>query len=86
MSEPNDMSGWLPIETAPKDGTKIIVYCKHMGVVGPSYWDADRYSKRPIPYWTNYGEILWGKKRTRFDQPTHWMPLPQPPTVTQEKN
>jgi hypothetical protein len=62
------MTDWQPIETAPRDGTEIIV-CrrfegrKFMGVV---MWDGR--------YWTiDYGFPFY------FDNPTHWMPLPEPP-------
>lgn len=73
------MSEWQPIETAPKDGTKIMVYCPWFGVCGPAQWDDDRYAKKPRPYWTHWGSGIWGVSRVREDQPTHWMPLLQPP-------
>ena len=68
---------WLPIESAPRDGTLIAV-----GV-----WVYDD-CKRRIPRWSSWvieadgGEFgcdgEWG------DEPTHWMPLPPPPH-TQDK-
>ena len=68
-----DAGGWRPIETAPKDGTTIDLWCAYrfetdnLGCrVADAFWDED--------------DQLW-----RFDQwhekyrPTHWMPLPSAP-------
>lgn len=57
---------WQPIETAPKDGTEIILWNKswqspHSGYYGWRGWE-QAYECGP---WKN--------------QPTHWMPLPEPP-------
>lgn len=68
------MSEWQPIETAPRDGTVVLV-CGHGSAgyyVADAKWDTD--------------EEAW----CLFDQPsddhvwpshghTHWMPLPEPP-------
>jgi hypothetical protein len=62
------MTEWQPIETAPKDGTKIIVYrpnAEYQPIVGVDYW-----SKELGNVWANSNE---------HRQPTHWMPLPEPP-------
>lgn len=73
------MNDWQPIETAPRDGTRVIVYCPRRGVCAPAYWDDCRYARKPIPYWRHYGEFVFGVWETRRDQPTHWMPmLPAP--------
>lgn len=76
------MSDWQQIETAPRDGTVIDVW---LGDCDESdrqfYCDADT-RRSPAWGWKN------GKFRpcsefpgtmTVFVQPTHWMPLPQPP-------
>jgi hypothetical protein len=75
------MSEWQPIETAPKDG-KILAWCPQRGVCAPAYWNEDKYAKNPRPYWTHWGERMCGTLATRKDQPTHWMPLPEPPEVS----
>ena len=71
------MSDWKPIETAPKDGTIIIAYSPHDGRVRTMQFDSHEYRKRPQPHWraTNNFGIMWDMER----QPTHWMPLPEPP-------
>lgn len=75
---PDPWPAWRPIETAPRDGTEILLYeggddprC----VVG--YWDADTFNGDDArPTWrTNDGEIL-----DFLHEPiTHWLPLPPPP-------
>ena len=70
---------WRPIETAPKDGTEILVYCPRLGVCGPAKWDVNKFAKTPRPFWSHWGERIWGVTWVRSDQPTHWMPLPGPP-------
>jgi hypothetical protein len=69
MSDQKD--GWRPIESAPKDGTYILAY----PIWGPPhevaeiYWQVMRRESR----WA----IPFGPACVR--QPTHWMPLPEPP-------
>ena len=58
--------GWRPIETAPKDGTRILVWvegAESHEIVG---WLGD--------CWFN-GDVT----DFMFGDPTHWMPLPEPP-------
>jgi hypothetical protein len=74
-------TGWQPIETAPKDGENVLLWCKHRGVVR-GHWDENIYAKRPKPYWTHDRERLYGVAETRRDQPTYWQPLPSPPDLT----
>lgn len=68
---------WQPIETAPKDGTWVLG------------WKPSRYVENCIetyqwrypgfgepPFWVNAADSNdWSS------QPTHWMPLPDPPTL-----
>jgi hypothetical protein len=66
---------WLPIETAPKDGTAIDLW-----------WKGCRYVEC---YWSEYtaGGGNWFSESyyggTIID-PLYWMPLPQPPEKTDE--
>jgi hypothetical protein len=75
------LGAWLPIETAPKDGTKVMVACPWLGVCGPANWNKNEYAKKPRPYWTHWGERTWGTLLIRGDQPTHWQPMPEAPNV-----
>ena len=57
---------WQPIETAPKDGTVVLL------------GRADYYPKSG--YWVEHEfQDWWGWDRDRACPPTHWMPLPEPP-------
>lgn len=65
---------WQPIETAPKDGTRIIVWpptwpqpCTSCAV-----YDDDRYARKPRPYWRRLDEIQ--RRLSRMTPPTHWRP------------
>lgn len=72
------MSEWQPIETAPKDGTRVLAYwpdcygngsaCAVESWFGP--WgkgNADQTWQSPFEWADGHND------------PTHWMPLPPPP-------
>lgn len=63
------MADWLPIETAPKDGTWVLLYHKYARI---SDWYFDGVT------WTN-DHIEWRPDDHRSTNPTHWQPLPAPP-------
>jgi len=76
---------WRPIETAPKDGTRIIVG-KHAGYVmawaSSAYWfDQPPYRHGPKFKGTRGTERRrgWTDGMDTLATPTHWMPLPAPP-------
>lgn len=71
-------AGWQPIETAPKDGTRVLLWITHFNA---------RFSKNPIAEgweavcigaWTehNGGGWQWGGL---CGDVINWMPLPEPP-------
>lgn len=61
------MTEWQPIETAPKDGTEIIVLMGAKDIRLGWYF---------APSSTTRGWLDQSSKKIR---PTHWMPLPDPP-------
>jgi hypothetical protein len=60
---------WQPIETASKDGEFLLTFTPHWGV------DIERWNGRE---WT--ADLDDGPSERDAPDPTHWMPLPAPPT------
>lgn len=65
------MSEWQPIETAPKNGQRILLWGLQyvMPVTGSQYFEVNGWRIQP------------GMNALK-NQPTHWMPLPRPPEKT----
>ena len=78
ISEP---SGWRDIETAPKDGTAVLVYPSTWDdrTCSTASWESDRYAKKPRPYWRR-DDDLGRVTHSREALTTHWMPMPLPPS------
>ncbi len=65
---------WLPIETAPKDGTRIILVGKSGYVWCDCKWEK---MKRVPDRWSSFiGPITF--------HPTHWMPIPEAPKFNEK--
>ena len=74
---------WMPIETAPTDGTKILLWCRDAGCETAEWiaekrewWEKTSKTTQEIRteiggYWSS--EIGWDA--------THWMPLPEAPNA-----
>lgn len=68
---------WLPIESAPKDGSLILSWSEgaspvaHIAQWKNNAWRGDHYGDRE-PYWY-------------FSKLTHWMPLPAVPATEGER-
>jgi hypothetical protein len=67
------MTGWRDIETAPKDGTEVLLFGK--ALYGREVMKVCWWSNRAA--W-QIAETVSGATPI-FNEPTHWMPLPQPP-------
>ena len=73
---------WIPIESAPQNGTQILVRCSGDRMAAVRWLDGMFIGTgwfAVVPF--NGG---WGHGSDTFiqfkeDQPTHWMPLPNPP-------
>lgn len=63
--------GWQPIETAPKDGTEVLLIGRYPSATStPTFSDIYHGWRSLKGHWTRWPHP--------FD-PTHWMPLPDPP-------
>jgi hypothetical protein len=67
---------WMPIETAPKD-TPILA-SDQFGVMSVVYWRDVSSSHLPRYAWSSHYDNEYMHHVEAF--PTHWMPLPNPPT------
>jgi len=68
---------WMPIETAPTDGTWMIIYLETVGRSICAYYSPS--SGKLVDTWC-------GRIDKRCYKPTHWQPLPAPPNPpTSEK-
>lgn len=57
------MTGWQPIETAPKDGTTVLIHGRLVRCA------VSRWIGAPHNHWADHlGHTI-----------THWMPLPEAP-------
>ncbi len=82
------MMEWQPIETAPKDGTKVLVYVR-----GDSLYPTAASYKSAAYFEKEYGDPDYMEEgwywafgypsdfHEEVIEPTHWMPLPPPPGI-----
>jgi hypothetical protein len=83
------MIDWQPIETAPKDGTAVLLFGQWAGeIAGIDPGGPDIYVGR----WSGRGDyegFLWALEGTdayaAWCKPSHWIPLPLPPAQCGEK-
>jgi hypothetical protein len=68
---------WQPIETAPKmDGVLVLLHPSRCWSEDAEPYDAE------VGYWDDYTQS-WqgaGSRAEDYTGPTHWMPLPEPPS------
>ena len=85
-----ESDGWQPIESAPRCGEPVLLYKPDERMVGPytaaGYWgswpgEPDGWiavGGKPLGYFSQV-------THSRQGDPTHWMPLPKPPTLPEEQ-
>lgn len=71
---------WQPIETAPKDGTELLLWNGEHIIgwweTGREFRGSDHFNDWSFGYETVSGYDAGFK---RVNKPTHWQPLPEPP-------
>lgn len=68
------MSEWQPIETAPKDERRVVLFNPH---------ESGHWQFQIGAFWEELGGWQYDGATPSYSnayQPTHWMPLPDPPT------
>lgn len=77
---PTGQNGWQPIETAPRDD-RVLLFVPAFGAWIASWWPGSwSYAREQ---WAIHSPFARGDKAifgVDAPQPTHWMPLPAPPT------
>ena len=74
------MARWKPIDTAPKDGSYVLLYLPPcVGFMGPveeqyavAMWEGGAWVRGPGAAWTHDGTVRVGGV---------WQPLPKPPSA-----
>jgi hypothetical protein len=75
---------WLTIETAPKDGTPILVYDNSYSHPIVSMWKSEYNNTGWLsPHEGYYEEEVSGDHCALKFNPTHWMPLPKTPILAE---
>jgi hypothetical protein len=82
--EAGDERGWRPIESAPKDGTDVLVMYMHI----ETQCVFNAFYASPAENWDAEDEGWWSYEHSEVRRiklegwmtPTHWQPLPTPPT------
>lgn len=79
------LEGWQPIETAPKDGTAILIACDYhrpnRSQVTLAWWEPRVRKWVESQHWDDC-EDDWNFNTCAF-RVTHWMPLPDHPEAPQ---
>jgi hypothetical protein len=79
----SNLMGWQPIETAPKDGSRILLWDDNLKIAVSGNWHVEPTMDNPSDgytpvwaWWVSDWDILdmW-----EDSTPTHWMPLFEPP-------
>lgn len=81
--------GWISVESAPKDGTRILIgWYAETWEQRAGYWkaehdyvyDAEKDSGYWRGCWTDDAVASFGYEEIFEYAPTHWQPLPNPPS------
>lgn len=72
------MQDWQPIETAPKDGTQVIVCGRYSDDVAIARWDGRYWSCVSDGCAVIESQCDFGTEYRTFEVPSFWQPCPKP--------
>ena len=74
------MMGWQPIETAPRDGTWVLLKGGTIDTEGYAASATGTLPPMVAARWDEWGAWFYGWSegwwRCHYENPTHWLPLP----------
>ncbi len=78
------MSEWQPIETAPTDGTRVLLWTPDLDPPTiQAEWRSYDDSMPDAGYWVDvWNNDMIESAANGYITATHWMPLPAPPVTT----
>jgi len=80
---PPPEQGWKPIETAPRDGTWILIWHKNQWGNRPGISVAEPHVEYDLPKDDASERMTWKNEAGYYQiHATHWQPLPLPPGTT----
>jgi len=65
---------WMPIATAPKDGTTVFLHTRRYGPLIGNWFDSSHC-------WRAFHHCGAALLNGAMDDPTHWMPKPECPSA-----
>lgn len=73
---------WQPIETAPKNGTTILVWFRQHGAMTVRWTDSEDDYTSEYAHWhvDDHKHGPFPVRGYEERDATHWMPLPEPPS------
>jgi hypothetical protein len=69
------MTDWQPIETAPKDATAVLLWPD----IPVCIYRGNAPAEIVLGYYLPVDREWYNPERQHTFDPTHWMPLPEPP-------
>ena len=91
-SAPGCSASWLPMDTAPKDGTEILAWRKDCGRLLVRWTCCDNFlsdaernhmsEEDSAKYDWFCADFVAGSRLDIGEEPTHWMPLPDEPNAS----
>ena len=80
-------SEWMPIDTAPKDGTRLLLADETQVAIGKYEIEVGKtLIAADEPYWQEYDYSNWDMECDDWFPPTHWQALPPVPENSHDRD